>query len=86
MPTAQAALAPYKNLKHPKIRVEFEALNSAWKTTEESVQREDNLMRLNTKIVDKIQERSNQIDALVSKNPERSISGERKSKRKLSNL
>ena len=66
MPDALTALGAYKGLKHPKIKQELDLLLGAWKTTEEAVQRDETLMRFQTKIQDKIQERSDQIDRIVS--------------------
>lgn len=53
MAQAQAVLTPYKNLKHPKIKVELEQVLQAWTTLQESAQRDESLSKMATKVAEK---------------------------------
>ena len=61
MPAAQAALLPYKNLKHPKIKLELDALLAAWTTMQEGAKRDESLTKMQTKI----KERTDQINQMI---------------------
>jgi len=53
MPSAQAVLTPYKNLKHPKIKIELDAVMQAWTTLQEFAQRDETLNKMATKVAEK---------------------------------